>query len=92
MAQATIKEAPDYAPLLDTAGWIEHLDGHDQAALGHLNRAIQSLSSIPDVHYHLGAVYKGLGNQAWSNYHLQEAASGPANNPSVAKAKALMEN
>jgi len=90
-AQQAIAAAPRSQPLLDTLGWVEHLRGNDAEALKHLSKAVVGLSGLPEVHYHLGMVYKGLGQDAWARYHLEEAAAGPEDRPDVDKAKAILE-
>ena len=89
--QEAIAAAPRSQPLLDTLGWVEHLRGNDAEALRHLSKAVVGLSGLPEVHYHLGVVYKGLGQDAWARYHLKEAASGAEDRPDVDKAKVILE-
>ncbi len=63
-------------PLMDTMGWIDHLQGDNKAALKYLSRAIGALKAVPDVHYHIGLVYRDLGYKDWARYNLAEAARG----------------
>ncbi len=60
--------------LLDTLGWIDHLRGDNQGALKYLTRAVGPLSTVPEVHYHLGMVYRDLGHKNWARYNLAVAA------------------
>jgi tetratricopeptide (TPR) repeat protein len=75
LASEASKAAPDYAPLLDTLGWLDHLRKDDRSALFHLAAAIPKLPNVAEVHYHIGVVYKALGRTRWANYHLSEAAT-----------------
>lgn len=90
VAQTALKQAPDFTPLLDTVGWIEHLRGNSKAALIPIGKAVTALGNVPEVQYHMGAVYKAVGNKEWAGYFLDQAAAGPENEPGVADAKALM--
>ncbi len=92
MIQKAITDAPNVAAFLDTLGWIEHLKGSNQEALQHLSQAVAFLKQLPALHYHLGAVYAGLGNNDWARYHLQEAAASTQDSPDVMKAKTLLKN
>ena len=76
--------------LHDTMGWIQHLRNDNEAALDHLCRAIVQINHVPDIHYHLGVVYKALGVEDWSRYHLKEAAEGGPDRPWNAQARALL--
>ncbi len=87
VAHAAWLTRPNDAALLDTLGWIEHLRGDHEKALGYLATAGPSLRSTPAVHYHLGAVYLALGNRTWARYHLTQAARGGAG-PDAIRAKA----
>lgn len=92
LALETIKTAPRFIPLIDTVGWIYHLRGDDKAAMAYLNQAITSLRNVPEVHYHMAAVYAKLGNKTWSGYHLREAlGNGDKDAPWYAQAKKLGE-
>jgi cellulose synthase operon protein C len=90
IAAGAFKDSPRTLALLDTLGWIEHLQHNDAKAIEHLRQAIPGLRAVPEAHYHLGAVYQALGNQEWARLHLEQAATGPADKPEVAKAKALL--
>ena len=90
MAVGTLKQWSS-PHLHDTLGWIEHLRDDDEAALGHLCQAVARINDIPDIHYHLGVVYKALGFEAWARYHLNEAAEG-RDRPWTAEARALLAN
>ena len=91
LARASFEAVPNSAPLRDTLGWLEHAKGNDRAALEHLNRAIVALSTLPEVHYHLGVVYRALGNEIWTRYHLEAAAAGDPVKPESGQARAILE-
>ena len=90
LAREVLRALPSSPAVLDTAGWIEHLRGRDEAALGLLTRAITSLSDVPEAHYHLGAVYHALGQDRWARYHLQQAAAGTEGEGGVEEARMLL--
>jgi tetratricopeptide (TPR) repeat protein len=97
MALKAFEVAPNNMPLLDTIGWIEHLSGNDERALEHLSKAVIGLKELPEVHYHLGVVYRGLSNKTgdnnyrtWARYHLEQAALGPADRREVQQARAQL--
>ncbi len=86
VAQAAWKMSDQMPALLDTMGWIEYRRGNKQAALDHLTKAIPFLSNVPEVHYHLGVVYRDLGNVEWARRHLERAAQDKPDNKIRAKA------
>ncbi|MAE65102.1 MAG: hypothetical protein CMJ18_12600 [Phycisphaeraceae bacterium] len=77
LAVETLKQDSGNPALHDTVGWLEYLRGNHREALAQLNRAVAALGKVPDVHYHLGRVYRELGLESWARYHLEEALSGP---------------
>ncbi len=91
MANEMLKLQPDYSPLIDTVGWIEHLSKNDSVALPLLSRAVVALGGVPEVQYHVGATYKSMGNEKWADYHLSVAAAGPSDSPSTERAKELLK-
>jgi tetratricopeptide (TPR) repeat protein len=91
IAQKVLTATPNSAPLLDTLGWIEHQRGDSRQALAYMGRAVSQLSALPEVHYHMGMVYRDLGNAKWARYHLEQAASGDADNPDVEKARQALQ-
>lgn len=90
MAARALEIAPLDPRLLDTIGWIEHLRGNNEVALGHMQRAIAGLPSRPELHYHIGLTYKALGNDVWARRHLEQAARGDAEVREVELAKAAL--
>jgi len=74
LAKELVAQYPKAAPYADTLAWIEYLRGENQAALGHMVRAITDLSAVPEAHYHLGVLYQAKGNKTWAQYHLAVAA------------------
>ncbi len=92
MAEQAHASNPEAAALLDTLGWIEHLQGDHEQSLRRLNQAVVALRDVPQVHYHLAQVYRSLGNDRWMQYHLEAAADGPENLPESRRARALLAN
>ena len=91
LAHSSLEVWPHMMALSDTVGWIEHLRGNHLDALRHLNRAVLSLTSVPEVHFHLGAVYLELGDRTWARYHFEQAANSSEDLPEVSQAKAALK-
>ena len=84
--------------VLDTLGWIAHLQGKNDEAVGHLERAVSRLSSNPraryaiaSVRYHLGAVYADHGETGKALYQLTTALDIDPDFDYAKEAKALVE-
>jgi tetratricopeptide (TPR) repeat protein len=90
LARGVLRALPTSPAVLDTAGWVEHRRGRDEAALRLLSKAIPALSDVPEAHYHIGAVYHALGRDRWARYHLKQAASGPKSSGGVRQAAELL--
>ncbi len=90
VARKVLRALPSSSPVLDTAGWVEHRRGRDQAALKLMAQAITSLSEVPEAHYHIGAVYHAVGEDRWARYHLGQAASGAEGETGVREAGELL--
>jgi tetratricopeptide (TPR) repeat protein len=90
MARVVLRALPTSPPVLDTAGWVEHRRGRDEAALSLMAQAITALSGVPEAHYHIGAVYQAMGQDRWARYHLGQAASGPEGDRGVREAGELL--
>lgn len=91
LAREALKAVPSSAPLLDTLGWIAFRRGQRDEALAYLSRAAATIGQLPEVQYHLGAVYRAMGNDRWARYYLQAAARGPANVEEVSEARRLLQ-
>ena len=72
IASDALRLAPANAALLDTLGWIEHLQGHHATAVQLLNQAVVLANSVPQIHHHLAATYQALHNPTWAQYHQSE--------------------
>lgn len=59
--------------LVETAGWLAHLQGKNDKALALLRGAIGGLIDSPEAHYHLGTVESAAGNTELGNWHLSAA-------------------
>jgi len=77
----------DNHAILDTIGWIEHLRGNHDKALGYMKRAVLGLGGLPELHYHMGMIYRAMGNQEWARYHLEEAASAEGDSDDIDRAR-----
>jgi Tfp pilus assembly protein PilF len=78
------------AAVLDTYGWILHLQGKDQEAVQQLRSAVKGLPDVLEVHYHLGMVERQLGEQTMARWHLAEAVrlgATPVANPDSTSGK-----
>ena len=77
--------------IADTLGWIEHLRGDQQAAFRLLAFSVSRMSKSADVQYHIGAIYRALGNDRWAKMHLTAAASMGAGQPAAVLAADLLK-
>lgn len=71
--EKALAAAPGMIALYDTSGWIAHLQGNDSLACSELQKAVRMMPASPEVHYHLGMAYKGVGNARLSQLHLAQA-------------------
>lgn len=60
LAERALSLQPDSASILDTYGWILHLQGHHQRALEHLARAAQLAPDSVHIQANLNAVREAL--------------------------------
>ena len=60
LAERAVTLQPNSASILDTYGWILHLQGHHQRALEHLARAAQLAPDSIDIQTNLSAVQAAL--------------------------------
>ena len=58
--------------LMDTYGWIQHLNGDSQAALPYLEGAAEGLAEDPVVQLHLGIVQAAVGKTEAAKSQLQK--------------------
>jgi len=56
LSEQALTLAPDDASVLDTHGWLLHLNGKHQLALGHLERALEKKPESQEIRQHLNAV------------------------------------
>ncbi|MFP5504938.1 MAG: VanZ family protein, partial [Gammaproteobacteria bacterium] len=66
-----VQAEPDNPDFLDTHAWALHRNGRHQEALRFLQRALAAAPGIYCIHYHLGAVYHALGEDALAAGHLR---------------------
>jgi tetratricopeptide (TPR) repeat protein len=64
---------PDNPAVLDTQGWIYHKLGHNNRALGLIERAISIESENPVFNYHAGLILYRTGQQLKAKEKLQKA-------------------
>lgn len=62
----------DVPALMDTYGWIQHLNGDSQAALPYLEGAAEGLPDDPIVQLHLGVVQAALGQAEAAKAQLEK--------------------
>lgn len=62
---------------LDTVGWYYYKLGQPNKALTSIEESYQKLQHNPEVNYHLGMVYKALGNDSQARKHLEFSTSLP---------------
>lgn len=80
---------PDQALTLDTLGWVHHLSGQHDKALGLLRDARLRAPDHAEVRFHLATVLSHLGRRAEAKAEIEAALSNPAGLESVDAAKAL---
>lgn len=66
---------PGNSSILDTIGWIYFQTKEYKKAIEHLVKAHKSRPDNPTILYHLGAVYRALGDKASANRNLEKALS-----------------
>jgi len=85
----------DVPQFLDTLGWVYERKGEFDHALPLLKSAAEKLSTVEAVQYHLGVVYKDLGQKELAVTALKKALSlAPTGetSPQAAKEKAELEH
>ena len=60
LSEQALNLAPDDASVLDTHGWLLHLDGKHQLARNHLERALAKMPDSQEIRKHLNAVKSAL--------------------------------
>jgi tetratricopeptide (TPR) repeat protein len=70
---AAVSASTNVATFHDTRGWIAHLLGRNDEACLELRRALRGMRDSPDVHAHLAAVERALGNHDLARWHNQAA-------------------
>jgi tetratricopeptide (TPR) repeat protein len=65
--------APQVAGVGDTLGWVQVKKGEFSKALESLEEAARKLPDNPEVHYHLGKAYAGLGERDRAAAALRKA-------------------
>jgi tetratricopeptide (TPR) repeat protein len=59
---------------LDTVGWALHLRGDHGAAKPMLEQAKSQLPNVPTVRFHLGLLYRALGDEPKATEELKAAS------------------
>jgi tetratricopeptide (TPR) repeat protein len=59
--------------LIETAGWLAHVQGRSSDALVMLRRAIKGMPDSPEAHYHLGMAETAAGDADLGRLHLAAA-------------------
>jgi len=80
LIEQVIKRYPKQPDFLDTYGWICYRMGNHEKALSVLREAIR-INSKPIYHYHLGMVYKEMGQLALAKAELTIATKSKTNFP-----------
>ena len=73
LAQKSLAQQPEAAPVLDTVGWIHYKKGDSAKAIEYLEQARSKSADDPSVNYHLGAAYLKAGKKAQAKEYLQKA-------------------
>lgn len=83
---------PGNASILDTLGWIHHLQKRPVPAVEHLRRALLINPHNPTLQYHLAVVLSGLGEVSEARGLLQQALSSKNPFPDREAAAQLLES
>jgi len=75
LIQQALKDRPGAPMLLDTAGWIAHLQGEHDKAASYLRKAVKALPEVAEVHYHLGLAEAAAKRTQMARWHLSAAVS-----------------
>lgn len=86
-AQRAVELAPKSAIVNDTLGWLYVKKGVYLKAVSHLEPAAQAAANRPEVHYHLGMAYAGLGETEKAKSSLQRALDLGEGFPGVEEAR-----
>ncbi len=85
-----IQEKPNKADYLDTHGWALHRNNRHQEGLEFLLKAYALAPDTYCIHYHLGAVYHALGQDAQAIVQLRQQLAIKAEGRFADKSRALL--
>lgn len=86
-AERALEIAPQDPSVLDTYGWVLHLNGKNAEAAEALLKAREALPAMPTVRYHLGVVLMSNGDVEKGKAELQEALTLSEDFPEAAAAR-----
>jgi len=86
LADKARRNAPNFAPVADTLGWVLYKQGQYGQALALLEDASRALPDEPEVDYHLGMTCYMLGQEEAAKAALQRVAASPRDFPGKAEA------
>ncbi|MBI5462637.1 MAG: tetratricopeptide repeat protein, partial [Gammaproteobacteria bacterium] len=85
-----VRKKPGNADYLDTHGWALYRNGRYPEALEFLRKAYALEPDIYCIHYHLGAVYHALGEEAQATAHLRQQLSVKTTGRFADKSRAIL--
>jgi putative PEP-CTERM system TPR-repeat lipoprotein len=91
LAERAVKEAPENAAILDTAGWIQVQQGKMEQGLQLLRQASDRAPQAGEIRFHLGAALARTGDMAGARRELHAALATAGEQPWRAEAKRLLD-
>lgn len=85
-----VQAKPNEADYLDTHGWALYRNGRYAEALAFLRKAYDLKPDMYCIHYHLGATYHALGQNAQAITHLRQQAAIKNEEPFATDSRALL--
>jgi len=89
---SALSRAPEVPAILDTAGWIHYLMGHEDDAVRHLEDAARRAPYRGLYHFHLGMAYARRQQDAEADESLRRAIELDPDGPFVEQARQALTN
>lgn len=90
LAQVAKAHLPAQPAVNDTLGWIYHLRGASELAIGPLEEAVRGAPSTAQYHFHLAHAYMATGDRTKARAALERALELEPDAPFAAEASRLM--
>ncbi|MBZ0266060.1 tetratricopeptide repeat protein [bacterium] len=83
LVNRALAKEPDQASFLDTKGWLLFLMGRQEQALDPLKRAVELDAENPEILFHLGDLYNGLGERDLAEKYYTRALDNGADKAEI---------